>query len=77
MADKVRNDVRVVAYCDEETVKKIDEFCEKGGMSRSEFVATALEIVVDADGPLIDFSFRLGRLAKKIWPSKSQKPSRA
>ena len=68
---------RTSIYMDRELMKEVDRLAELGGMSRSQFIETALEIVVESDGPLIDFSFRLGRIARRIWPKVKQKRSGA
>ena len=68
-ADKTQ----VKIYVAPDLLKEVDRLCDLGGMSRTEFVETLLEVTVETEGPLIDFSLRLGRAAKKIWPGKVRK----
>lgn len=55
-------------YVKPEIMKEVDRLAKIAGLSRSQFIETVLEITIENETPLINFSLRLGRVARKLWP---------
>lgn len=55
-------------YVKPEILKEVDRLAKIAGVSRSQFIETVLDITLENETPLIDFSLRLGRIARKLWP---------
>ena len=58
----------VKVFLPKEKVAQIDKLRSLCGMNRSEFCATCLEITLETEEPLISFTLKFGKFAKKLWP---------
>ena len=63
----------VTMFLNRKLVKRIDGWAKKMELSRADFCEELVEITAESDGPIIDFSLELGRVARVIWPRKKVK----
>lgn len=73
MNTKEKKNYPITMSMDKDLVAKIDAMAVKCGMSRSEFIATFMEITLDSQIPVINFGIELGRIARVIWPKSKLK----